>query len=90
MKIKQLFTYCLLASTFLLASCDNETLPDGYGAGTPLPEGMYPLTFTATQDNSGGVQTRVSEKTDVNSQWSDGDVIGVRIGTDGNRFSKRR
>lgn len=82
MKIKQLFTYCLLASTFLLTSCDNETLPDGDGAGTPLPEGMYPLTFTATQDNSGGVQTRVSEKTDGNSQWSDGDVIGVRIGTD--------
>lgn len=82
MKIKHLFTYCLLASTFLLASCDNETLPDGDGAGIPLPEGMYPLTFTATQDDGGGVQTRVSEKTDGNSQWSDGDVIGVRIGTD--------
>lgn len=82
MKIKQLFTYCLLASTFLLASCDNETLPDGDGAGTPPLEGMYPLTFTATQNNSGGVQTRVSEKPDGNSQWSEGDVIGVRIGAD--------
>lgn len=32
MKIKQLFTYCLVASTFLLASCDNETFA-GRGQG---------------------------------------------------------
>ena len=85
MKIKQLFTYCLLASTFLLASCDNETLPDGDGAGTPLPEGMYPLTFTATQDNSGGVQTRVSENSDgMGSQWTVGDQIKVVVSDGGN------
>lgn len=85
MKIKQLFAYCLLAGTFLLASCDNETLPDGDGAGTPLPEGMYPLTFTATQDDGGGVQTRVSENQDgMGSTWTAGDQIKVVVSDGGN------
>lgn len=85
MKIKQLFAYCLLAGTFLLASCDNETLPDGDGAGTSLPEGMYPLTFTATQDDGGGVQTRVSENPDgMGSTWTAGDQIKVVVSDGGN------
>lgn len=79
MKIERLFTYYLFVGTFLFGSCANELATD---TGTLLPEGVYPLMFTAMQDNNGGLQTRVSEKTDGNSQWSDGDIIGVRIGTD--------
>lgn len=99
MKIKQLFTYCLLASTFLLASCDNETLPDGDGAGTPLPESKYPLgiSFVSMSVESSEQpwdtnvpQTRVSENTTHgnSSQWTDQDRISVQIGDDNTNVGK--
>lgn len=54
-----------------LASCSSEEL-----AGEPLPEGKYPLELTASVDKP---QTRAAGK----DAFSDGDAIGVRIGTSG-------
>lgn len=79
MKIERLFIYCLLATTCLFTACDNEVTADGDGVCTPLPEGMYPLTLTATQTGD-EVQTRVSENSDgTSSAWTNGDQIKVKI-----------
>lgn len=56
-----------------LASCSQDDMPQT--GGTPLPEGEYPLTLTASVD---GMNTRATGK----DAWVDGDMIGVRIGTD--------
>lgn len=55
------------------ASCSQDDMPQT--GGTPLPEGEYPLTLTASVD---GMNTRATGK----DAWVDGDMIGVRIGTD--------
>lgn len=84
MKIERLFIYCLLATTCLFTACDNEMTADGDGACTPLPEGTYPLTLTATQTGD-EVQTRVSENSDgTSSVWTNGDQIKVKITGNGN------
>lgn len=74
---------CLLATTLLMVACTNDTYTDGNG--TSLPEGMYPLTFTATQANmQASPQTRVSDYDDTDSshksQWTADDKINVIIG----------
>lgn len=56
-----------------LASCSQDDMPQA--GGTPLPDGEYPLTFTARVD---GMNTRTAGK----DGWTEGDEIGVRIGTD--------
>lgn len=71
---------CLLATALAIGGCTQDELTDGNVRN--LPEGIYPLMFTATQENSGGMQTRVSESGSNQSQWSDGDIIGVHIATD--------
>lgn len=82
MKIKRLVTYCLLVGGSIFTSCDNEVVVDGEGASVSLSEGMYPLTFTATQTD-GIPKTRVSENSDgMSSKWDGGETIGVQI--DGN------
>lgn len=79
MKIERLFIYCLLATTCLFTACDSEVTADGDSVYTPLPEGMYPLTLTATQTGD-EVQTRVSENSDgTSSAWTNGDQIKVKI-----------
>ena len=57
-----------------LASCSQDDMPQA--GGTPLPEGEYPLTLTARVD---GMNTRATGK----DAWTEGDEIGVRIGSDG-------
>lgn len=84
MKIERLFIYCLLATTCLFTACDNEVTADGDGMYTPLPEGMYPLTLTATQGDGSTPKTRVAEINNTTTQWTaNQDCIGVRIGDDG-------
>lgn len=78
---------CLLATTLLMVACTNDTYTDGNG--TSLPEGMYPLTFTATQANmQASPQTRVSDYDETDSshksQWTDGDKIKVVVSKGGN------
>lgn len=88
MKIERLFTYCLSVSTFLLASCANEQATDTGMTGTPLPEGMYPLSLTATQcEPVASPQTRVSDYEEGGShksKWTDSDQIKVKVSGGGN------
>lgn len=55
------------------ASCSQDDMPQT--GGTPLPDGKYPLAFTARVE---GMATRSTGK----DEWAEGDMIGVRIGTD--------
>ena len=71
-----------IAVTATLASCSNDEMTDN--PVETLPEGMYPLTFTATQGEVVATpQTRVSDS-DVDGQhkssWTAGDQIKVQIG----------
>lgn len=71
-----------ILATLLLAACTGNELTDGNPQGTPLPEGRYPLTFTATQSTA-TPQTRVVETADgTGSTWTDGDQISVNIGSE--------
>lgn len=70
-----------IAVTATLASCSNDELTDN--PVETLPEGMYPLTFTATQGEVVATpQTRVSDL-DVDGQhkssWTAGDQIKVKV-----------
>lgn len=58
-----------------LASCSQDDIP-GNPQGEPLPGGEYPLMLTASVD---GIRSRAAGK----DAWTDGDEIGVCIGTDG-------
>ena len=61
----------LLCSLALLAaSCSDLTDDDG----TTLPDGKYPMTFTAQVD--GLTQTRAAT---ADGQWSSGDAVAVQV-----------
>lgn len=65
-----------IITALTLASCSQEELAE---QGTPLPDGMYPMTFTAMQvapENM--LQTRVSDSGNTSS-WSVGDQIHVTV-----------
>ena len=64
----------ITAIAIALASCSQDDIPQT--GGTPLPDGKYPLAFTASVD---GMATRSTGK----DRWAEGDKIGVRIGADG-------
>ena len=69
-----------LAATLSLAGCSTE---DDRMAGDSLPEGKYPLTFTATQADAidtASPQTRVSDPGGTSSKWDGGEQISVQIG----------
>ena len=72
MKIERLFIYCLLAGTFLLASCSNEDVTDN--PVETLPEGMYPLTFTAT-----GLEIAPTSRATADGTWTTGDKVAVKV-----------
>lgn len=89
MNTRKLIAHCLLllaSAVFLLASCDEGVETDlAAQRGMPLPQGKYPLRFTAIQEGN-AVQTRVTESDDdpKSTLWTAGtDKIGVSIGTDG-------
>lgn len=89
MNTRKLIAHCLLllaSAVFLLASCDEGVETDlAAQRGMPLPQGKYPLRFTAIQEGN-AVQTRVTESADdpKSTLWTAGtDKIGVSIGTDG-------
>lgn len=88
MNTRKLIAYSLLlsASVLLPTSCDGGMEAElATEPVVPLPEGRYPLRFTATQEGN-DVQTRVAEDATEPKRtlWSAGtDRIGVSIGTDG-------
>ena len=69
-QISNIFMPFLLPAAMLMSSCGAENLEE---KGTPLPDGEYPLQLTASVD---GMTSRTAGK----DAWTDGDVIGVRIG----------
>ena len=80
-------TACALASLLMLAACTQEQLADSDVQN--LPEGAYPLTFTATQGEPvASPQTRVSDYDDTDgshkSKWTNGDRIKVVVSEGGN------
>lgn len=65
-----------IITALTLASCSQEELAE---QGTPLPDGMYPMTFTAMQVAPENMpQTRVSDSGNTSS-WSVGDQIHVTV-----------
>lgn len=64
-------TAILLSLILATTSCSQDEALTG---GTPLPDDEYPLMLTASVD---GMNTRAAGK----DGWTDGDEIGVRIGT---------
>ena len=69
-----------IITALAFASCSQEELAE---QGTPLPDGMYPMTFTAMQVAPENMpQTRVSDSENTSS-WSVGDQIHVTV-TQGN------
>ena len=69
-----------IITALAFASCSQEELAE---QGTPLPDGMYPMTFTAMQVAPENMpQTRVSDSGNTSS-WSVGDQIHVTV-TQGN------
>jgi len=89
MNIQQLIPYCLLAGLLSFSACESEQVAEMNEAGTELPDGMYPLTFTTVQAVPEGTpQTRVLENLDgTSSKWDGGEVIGVKIGDNGKEGS---
>lgn len=79
-------TAIMLAATLLIAACTNDETADSQPE--TLPEGMYPLTFTATQaDVVASPQTRVTDFDEGGvhkSKWTDGDKIEVIVKGGGN------
>lgn len=67
------------------ASCTQDELTE---QGTALPDGAYPLTFTAVQTApTDAPQTRVSENPDgESSTWREGDKIKVTVSDNGNKM----
>ena len=72
-----------LIAALILASCSQDELAE---QGTALPDGIYPMTFTAVQVTPESTpQTRVSESaTGVSSKWDGGEVIKVTVSGTGN------
>ncbi len=75
--------FYLLSVLLSLASCSQDELAE---QDTALPDGMYPMTFTAVQvapENT--PQTRVSEEENgMSSRWDGGEIIKVAVSGKGN------
>ena len=75
-KTRYILSVCVLAA-FALASCTQDELAE---QGTALPEGKYPITFSAVQVAEAEPQTRVSENADgTGSVWTEGDKMEIHF-----------
>lgn len=88
-RLHSLKIFVWLAVMGIAASCTQDELSE---QGTPLPEGMYPITFTAVQQapQPATPQTRVSdydEDGNHKSKWDGGEVIKVKVTGGGNDTS---
>jgi len=75
--------FYLLSVLLSLASCSQDELTE---QGMTLPDGMYPMTFTAVQVAPESMpQTRVSEdENGMDSRWDGGEIIKVAVSGKGN------
>lgn len=75
-KTRYILSVCVLAA-FALAACTQDELAE---QGTALPEGAYPITFSAVQVAEAEPQTRVSENADgTGSVWTEGDKMEIHF-----------
>ena len=72
--MKHTLSLCLAA--FTLAACTQDELAE---QGAALPEGAYPLAFTAVQLPPTELQTRVADEGNT-TEWEDNDQIVVSMG----------
>ena len=67
----------LTLAVFALAACTQDEPAE---QGTALPEGAYPITFSAVRVAGAEPQTRVSENADgTGSLWTQGDKIEIEF-----------
>ena len=67
----------LTLAAFALAACTQDELAE---QAVALPEGKYPITFSAVQVAGAEPQTRVSENADgTGCLWTQGDKIDIEI-----------
>lgn len=69
-------TIVLLAGTFLLASCGEDMVD-----GDRLPDGKYPVTFTAT-----GLEAMATTRVATDGTWTEGDEVAVMIGNNVKKY----
>ena len=75
-KTRYILSVCALAA-FALAACTQDELAE---QGAALPEGAYPITFSAVRVAGAEPQTRVSENADgTGSLWTHGDKIEIEF-----------
>lgn len=63
----------LAASLLLLTACTQDKLSDP-SQGEPLPEGVYPIEFTAT-----GLQATPQSRATADGTWSGGENIAIKV-----------
>ena len=73
--MKHALLLCAVAAMTLAACTQDESAEQG----AALPEGAYPLVFTAVQLPPAESQTRVADNGNASS-WEDGDEIAVSMG----------
>lgn len=85
MKRKEfLQTACMLtAALLLLAACTQDELSDKQGE--PLPEGKYPLTFTASIDGEAVAATPQTRAT-ADGTWEEENVVFIKVNNDSYRY----
>lgn len=72
---------CTLAATLLMsAGCSQNEL--GNEQGEPLPEGKYPIEFTAT-----GLQATPQTRATADGTWTKDDPIAIKIGDDVKKYN---
>ena len=86
--IKKLITNCIwkAAALVLMASCTAEHPADENVSN--LPEGMYPITFTATVAD-GNPATRLADD-GTNMQFEEGDGIALKIGSEVREYKAKK
>ncbi len=65
----------------IAASCSTD---DNVTLGEPLPEGMYPIEFTAT-----GLQATPQTRATVDGYWNEGDNVAIQIGEDVKQYKAK-
>lgn len=63
-----------MAGMLLLAGCTQDKLADT-SQGEMLPEGKYPMTFTAT-----GLEATAATRATADDTWDGGEVVAVQVG----------